>query len=152
MQPVVVGAADRRVQLRVARVHGVEPEGGKRDGDVDAIGVHRPEPRLGPHDVLGPEASVGVGLVPDLRKSRKALALALGLRIEAPLHRDADVAVVVPDEPGRLCAERALEVALPEVVRLQQVSVAVDYAAVLHDGILPGMDARELVLSSSRIR
>jgi hypothetical protein len=52
VQPVVVGTADRRVELGVARVHGVEAEGRERHRDVDTVGVHGLEPRLRPHDVF----------------------------------------------------------------------------------------------------
>jgi hypothetical protein len=46
IEPVVVGAADRGVQVGVARVDGVEAERRKGHGDVDPFLVHRSEARL----------------------------------------------------------------------------------------------------------
>src|SRR4029077_949712 len=104
-------------------------------------------------DLVRLEPPLVVGPVPSLWKAREALALPLGLRIESTFHLDANVVVAIPDELGRLRAKRAVNVALPEVVRLEQVSVAVDDALSLHDRVLPGMDPRLLeAVSSSRIR
>src|SRR5262249_46061952 len=105
------------------------------------------------HDVLGAEPAPVVRLVPGFRETRKALALAVGLRVQAILERDADVASPIPYEPRRLGPQATLEIALPEIVGLEQVTVAVDDRVTLHGWVLPGVSPRAPALrSSSRIR
>src|SRR5262249_6202992 len=125
VQPVVVGTADRRVQLRVAGVHRVESERGEGHRDVDAVRVHSLEPRRRAHDLVRLHAPRVFDGVSGLRQAGETLALAVRLRIEATFHGDADAALAIPHEPRRLRAQGGGEVALPEVVRLQQVAVAI---------------------------
>src|SRR3989441_1459474 len=128
-EPAVVGAAHRGGEAGILDGAREQAETRIEEGGVDAIGIHvhdarvRVEPALAPFGVFQ-----GVGLEESLPDADGTQA-ADPPRIAQQLAFDAQafLAVVVDDEPRPALAEFGIHVFVPQVNRLEDVTVRVDY-------------------------
>src|SRR3989442_5934409 len=141
VEPVVVRTGDgcREFRLRPVDRLGVKPARGIDDADVDAFRIHGLE-----LDLRAPPALVerAKSLAVSLRASATRPSLvgdAVGQALALDL--ESEVEYVLGEPAERLVLERRIDVALPEVGRLDDVDVAVEDAESVarHDAALLSM-------------
>src|SRR6266850_2366068 len=128
-EPAVVGAAHPGGKAGILDGAREQAETGIEEGGVDAVGIHvddarvRVEPALAPFGVFQ-----GVGL-DDSLSDADGTQTADPPRIAQQLTFDAQalLAVVVDDKPRPALAEFGIDVLVPQVERLEDVTVGVDY-------------------------
>src|SRR4029077_7476433 len=128
-EPAVVGAGHPGGKAGILDGAREQAETGVEEGGVDAVGIHvddarvRVEPALAPFGVFQ-----GVGLDDSLSDADGTQA-ADPPRIAQQLAFDAQafLAVFVDDEPRPALAEFGIDVLVPQIERLEDVTVGVDY-------------------------
>src|SRR5205807_951743 len=128
-KPAVVRVAHRGGKARVLDGAREQAETRIEEGGVDAVGVHVDDARVRVEPALAPLGIFqGAGL-DDALPGTDGSKAADPPRIAQQLALDAEafLAVVVDDEPRPALAEFGVDVLVPQVNRLEDVTVRVDY-------------------------
>ena len=147
VQPVVVGPANCRRELRVHIVPRQERQTGGREQhrDVDALHLHAHDLRLGVIAALDREHHVGVGAARHERAARTVVlrdvaVIAGRCAVEEPERPAAHArraAVAAPHRGGDAVLEGRIEIFVEQVRRLHDMHVAIDKpVSLLHPTLL----------------
>jgi hypothetical protein len=153
VQPVIVGAADRRRELRIHIVARHERQADRReqDGDVDALHRHAHDLRPGVVAALDREHHGRVGALRHKRAAdavvlRDVAVIAEGLTVEIPGRPAAHAGGAAPHPPqrrGDARLEFRVEIFVEQIRRLHDVHVAIDKpVALFHPTPYPPLGSR----------